>query len=156
MFTSQYLIPFLEKEYKLTQKALRAFPAEQMDYQPHPKSMSIKQLMRAFGADLSIANLILKGEEITDPYAGVPEITDPEQAAQTIDDLLGQLVETLKQTNAEDLNKDLELWGQTHTVAQWVLAMLSDTIHHRGQLTVYIRLAGGLVPSIYGPSADEQ
>jgi uncharacterized damage-inducible protein DinB len=37
----------------------------------------------------------------------------------------------------------------------FLLMMICDQIHHRGQLTVYIRLAGGLVPSIYGPSADD-
>jgi uncharacterized damage-inducible protein DinB len=40
-------------------------------------------------------------------------------------------------------------------VYAFLWAMLADQIHHRGQLSVYLRMAGGKVPSIYGPSADE-
>jgi uncharacterized damage-inducible protein DinB len=49
----------------------------------------------------------------------------------------------------------VEFAGRKFVADEFMLMMLHDQIHHRGQLTVYVRMAGGKVPSIYGPSADD-
>jgi uncharacterized damage-inducible protein DinB len=55
-----------------------------------------------------------------------------------------------------ELKKPVSFGGATFVADQFSLMMLFDQIHHRGQLSVYVRMAGGKVPSIYGPSADDK
>jgi uncharacterized damage-inducible protein DinB len=61
----------------------------------------------------------------------------------------------LEQLPETDLNKVVNFGGGNFRADEFLLMMLFDQIHHRGQLSVYIRMAGGM-PSIYGPSADDK
>ena len=62
----------------------------------------------------------------------------------------------LEELPEENLNKTIEFGGTKFQAGDFLLMMICDQINHRGQMTVYIRLAGGLVPSIYGTSADDK
>ena len=70
------------------------------------------------------------------------------------------LVKALESATDEDFTGTVKFYTAPKTIGdvpklQFLWFMLCDQIHHRGQMTVYLRLAGGKVPSIYGPSADE-
>ena len=65
------------------------------------------------------------------------------------------IVEKLEAMDETGLDKTIEFANTTFSVSDFTLMMLCDQIHHRGQLSVYVRMAGGMVPSIYGPSADD-
>src|SRR4051812_38962358 len=65
-------------------------------------------------------------------------------------------IATLKAMTPSELMRGVDFFGVVKWPAvEYLNWYLNHTIHHRGQLTVYIRLAGGLVPSVYGPSADD-
>ena len=61
----------------------------------------------------------------------------------------------LEKLPEKDLQNIVEFAGHKSQADEFILKMLFDQIHHRGQLSVYVRMAGGKVPSIYGPSADD-
>jgi uncharacterized damage-inducible protein DinB len=61
----------------------------------------------------------------------------------------------LDKASEADLSKIVEFAGAKFSADEFLLMMICDQIHHRGQLSVYVRMAGGQVPSIYGPSADD-
>ena len=64
-------------------------------------------------------------------------------------------MEAIKNASDEQLSQLVDFAGMKMPAMNVFWMMMLDSVHHRGQFSVYIRLAGGLVPSIYGPSADE-
>ncbi|MGH9858182.1 MAG: DinB family protein, partial [Acidobacteriota bacterium] len=66
-----------------------------------------------------------------------------------------QVIERLEKMPEDDLSKTVTFATRTFVADEFTMMMLHDQIHHRGQLSVYVRMAGGKVPSIYGPSADD-
>jgi uncharacterized damage-inducible protein DinB len=61
----------------------------------------------------------------------------------------------LAQLSEEDFHKLVDAFGHPMPLSAFLFTMMLDHIHHRGQFTIYSRMAGGKVPQIYGPSADE-
>ena len=115
------------------------------------------QLERALGA--SVWNdEIAKGKKLTGKPPDPPESWDEllaalEKAHQDFRDLVAS-------ATPEQLHENVHFFVAPKTMGtisriDWVWFLLSDQIHHRGQFSVYLRIAGGKVPSIYGPTADE-
>ncbi|WP_412466447.1 DinB family protein [Pedobacter sp. KLB.chiD] len=156
------LLKELEDELNITKKFLAIVPVEKFDWAPHEKSMKMKSLVVHI-ADLpswiSLA-LTTKGLDFeTAPY------TEP--LAENIDDLLKIL-----EKNYEQGKTELEKATETDLNDRWVLRMgkqvladyskyetirhtISQIIHHRAQLGVYLRLLNIPIPGSYGPSADD-
>jgi uncharacterized damage-inducible protein DinB len=65
------------------------------------------------------------------------------------------VIDRIQNLSDADLSKTVQFAGTTFTADRFAMMMLFDQVHHRGQLSVYVRMAGGKVPSIYGPSADD-
>jgi uncharacterized damage-inducible protein DinB len=154
----QFLQTF-ERECQTTLKILKAFPAGKGDYKPHERSRSAKELGWTFVMEQGMADMALKGKiDFSKPgpkppanYADV--ITAFENASR-------ETTTKVSRASEEQLNSTVQFpvgpgkMGDCRTMdVLWTSLM--DQIHHRGQLSVYLRLAGGKVPSIYGPSADE-
>lgn len=156
MLTKIELTNLLTTEYQTTKKVIMAMPADKLDFAPHEKSTPAGKLIRVFGAGMAITLSILNNQEVTDPYNNVPEIDSLADAEKMFDELSAQMLQKVSELSDEGLNQTVTVWGMTKTYSEWILFLLLDMIHHRGQLSVYIRLAGGLVPSIYGPSADDR
>ena len=155
------LLQELEQEGQTTKRVLERVPGDRLAWKPHDKSMSLGQLaLHVATVPGNIAEICGKS-----PFQ-VPQFTQP--SAETA----AELVPTLEQSvaKAKDILRTMDdaslsnLWrvvdGDTEIFAMPVGAvlrtiMLNHWYHHCGQLSVYLRQVGALVPSIYGPSADE-
>ena len=146
------------RECATTKKVLRAFPADQASLKPHERSSSAQHLAFTFVVESAMANRVLRGEQLLG--GGMP------QPPESWDAVLGAFDETTREHEELVAKADPHLEGTVqfftgpkqmgdYSLEDFLWFMLHDQIHHRGQLSVYVRMAGGKVPSIYGPSADE-
>lgn len=148
-----------EREFPTTLKVLKAFPPNKGDFKPHERSLSAKQLGWIFVQAQVGIDQVLKGTFTLPPqFPPVPETW--EEVLMTYEKSHNGLVSQLRKLSDADLNKPMQFLlgpGKMGEIPkmQFMWFVLSDNIHHRGQLSVYVRMAGGKVPSIYGPSADE-
>jgi uncharacterized damage-inducible protein DinB len=148
-----------EKEHATTLKVLRAFPADKASYKPHDRSSSALQLAWTFVLENNLAVTALRGPlKITGQFPPPPSTLAEVMTAY--DASVKELKETLAATPDSRLNETVDFFTGPKQmgpvpVGEFLWFMLMDSIHHRGQLSVYVRCAGGKVPSIYGPSADE-
>jgi uncharacterized damage-inducible protein DinB len=148
-----------EREYQTTLKVLKEYPADKLAMKPAEKSRTAKDLAWTFVTEeMAMVGGAVKGtvdfQNLPKPPATMGEIiSEYERSHKGIANEVRQMPEgefnsTIKLPTGpkqiSDMRKADVMWG-----------CLMDTIHHRGQLSVYIRMAGGKVPSIYGPSADE-
>jgi uncharacterized damage-inducible protein DinB len=140
MTMSQALLPEFDNEMKMTRKALERVPDDKFDWKPHAKSMALGRLAG------HLAELVSFGS------AEVLEAFDKNVAATH---------EVIAGATDDHLRRPWQLiyGGKKLFEAPKIAALrgmaLNHIIHHRGQLTVYLRLNDVAVPSIYGPSADE-
>lgn len=155
----QQLIESLSREHEKTLKVLRALPPEQAEFRPHPRSQSAREIAWTF-----VMEQMLIVKALNDQLhlgGGYPPVPSDFQAivGQFQRDFQG-LVEQIRKTPEAKLGSTVQFPVGPGQMGDWSKVafawfMLSDQIHHRGQLSVYVRMAGGKVPSIYGPSADE-
>jgi hypothetical protein len=147
------------KEHATTLKVLRAFPADQTSFKPHERSLSALELAWRFAMENNLALAALRGPvQVTGtPPPPPPKFGDVVAAYELS---ARELLDTLAATPDARLGETVQFptgpkqMGEV-PVAELLWFTLLDSIHHRGQLSVYVRCAGGKVPSIYGPSADE-
>lgn len=154
----------LKHEASLTRKLLEAVPLDKKDWKPHEKSMSLGRLATHIAETLRWTSTILNN----DVFEFGERPVNPRVASST-EELLGILshnldaaVKDLEKSTDADFEKlwtvrrgEMVLFATPKKVAirGWAF---SHQFHHRGQLTVYLRLLGIPVPGLYGPSADEQ
>jgi len=149
----------LSREHDVTMKVLRAFPVEQAEFRPHPRSQCARELAFTFVMEQQIMSLAFQNQ--LKMGGGFPKApSDFRAIVDQFDKDYHALVDVVKRTKENDLNTPVPFYTGPKQVGNWpkmqlAWFMLSDQIHHRGQYTVYLRMAGGKVPSIYGPSADE-
>jgi len=137
---------------------LRALPGDKLDYKPHDRSNSAGTIAWMMAEELkSICDLIDKGKV---EWAPRPQPKKADDIAREFESQGQQLAGKLQSADDGVWNaKGAFLAGGKEVfsasrgdMAWWILF---DLIHHRGQLTVYLRPMGGKVPGIYGPSADD-
>ena len=155
MLNKQELIQKFQEEVPITIKVLKAVPRDQVHFKPHDKSNSVHQLIKTFIGDLMMSESFARGIVPEDVMSKITEFTSIDEGIEQLQTALDGVSKTLSKVSDDDLNQEFSAWGINKTRTNFVLWMLFDHIHHRGQLSVYVRLAGGLVPSIYGPSADD-
>jgi uncharacterized damage-inducible protein DinB len=157
------LIGELEHEAATTRKILERIPLEMFDYKPHEKSMTMGRLA-SHVVEMAdwISDTCTKDEidfAMGDYKPFVPETT--EELLEYQDKLIAKAIESLKITSDEDMRKPWTLKNGEHTIFTLPKISVLRTFcmnhiwHHRGQLSVYLRLNDIPVPSIYGPTADE-
>lgn len=152
-------LQFFDREWQTTLKQLKAFPQEKGDFKPHERSKTAKQLAWMFACEHGVlAKAAIDGKLDMAPMPPVPEkfadiIPAFEQAVRETRDRIEKLPE-------DDLNGTMQFMVGPKQMGPirrfdvlWMAIM--DQIHHRGQFSVYLRMVGGKVPSIYGPTADE-
>lgn len=155
----QQFLDAFNKEHSTTLKVIRALPADQGAFQPHPRSQSAKTLIWTFTVEQGLTVNALKGTLKMPPtFAPAPETLA--EAIVAFERAAAETIETVKRTPDARFHASSPFFTGPGKIGDmpnldllWL--MLSDQIHHRGQLSVYVRMAGGKVPSIYGPSADE-
>jgi hypothetical protein len=149
----------LGRESAITLKVMRAFPADQPNFQPHPRSASALRLFWTFAIEQGVAVEAIKGTLKMPPNFPPPPPTLAE-CTSTFERNVATVIAAANAARPSDHARLVPMFtgpGAMGEVPAGPIAelMLTDQIHHRGQLSVYVRMAGGKVPSIYGPSADE-
>jgi uncharacterized damage-inducible protein DinB len=156
------LLPEFDHEMTLTRKLLERVPEHQLDWKPHAKSMSLGHLATHLSFLPYWAEITIRQEEFD--VAGTPPASPAASRAEllaTFDRHVGAGRAALAGRTDAELMAPWTLKNGAHTVFTMPKAgvlrafVLSHTVHHRGQLSVYLRLLDVPVPSIYGPSADE-
>lgn len=151
----------LEQEACTTRRVLERVPEDKFAWKPHPKSFTLGQLsMHIAGAQKVLAEMAAKDVH---EIAMVPpqEPSSRKQLLQTMDDSTACAKQTLKKLDDARLPAIWTLTRNGEAIlsiprAAFIRSILMNhIIHHRGQLSVYLRLLDVPVPSIYGPSADE-
>lgn len=161
MGMSDTFVMELEQEAKTTRRVLERVPADKLAWKPHPKSMSLGQLaLHVAGSPGNVAQLLAANRD-QPPSFGQPEAKTCDEVLAAHDASVASATAALK---GWDDGKLMETWsmsagGKTMMAMPRVgmvrAIMLNHWYHHRGQLTVYLRLLGVPLPSVYGPSADE-
>ena len=166
MKVTEYLLEEMNREVERSRRALQEIPEGKYDWKPHEKSMILGYLadmvatipqwivMEINQAELDVApeggsNFKREKKETSD--ALVKALDESAAAART----------AFEKTSDEHLNTNWKLLAKGNVVMEAPrYEMIQDTInhwsHHRGQLTVYLRLLEAKVPALYGPSADDQ
>ena len=167
MKLNETLLPEIDHEMKTTRRVLERVDENQLGWKPHEKSMSLGRLASHLAELPSFAVAIMNGAIFDVAPPGGKSTIKPANAAtrDEILELFDKNVAAARQAIAEADNEALmENWsllkgGEPVFTLPKIAAvrsmLLSHTIHHRGQLTVYLRQTGSQVPSVYGPSADE-
>ena len=152
----------LEKEALTTRKMLSVIPNDKYDWQPHPKSMTIRQLSTHIAELPTWIGMALNTSELdfaTMDYQPQP-VNDTAELLQIFEtsllDARAQLA-AAKETTLDEpwtLRNGEQIYS-TEPKADVIRMSLSQTIHHRAQLGVFLRLLDVPIPGSYGPSADE-
>jgi len=159
------LLPEFDREMGLTRRALERVPDSQFDWKPHPTSVTLGRLAEHLTEMPMWATTTMAQRELEATTQRSPDYRPPATRAA----VLAQFDASYKTARGNLLNKtDAEFaapWtlkngGKEVFTAPKATVMrnfvLNHMIHHRGQLMVYFRMLGVPVPSIYGPSGDEQ
>ena len=149
---------FWEREAPATRKVISRIPQATSDYKPEPKSKTAREIawqivMEEKVLAQGLANGVIEWQDLTTP-ANVEEILAAYD--QHHDDLTSQLHALDTSAWEKELRfvyGDYEISRGTGFHFGW--EFLFDIVHHRGQLSTYLRPMGSTVPQIYGPSADE-
>jgi uncharacterized damage-inducible protein DinB len=165
MTLTQLFLDELDREAPRTRSAVERVPSGRDDWKPHEKSMPLGRLAGLVASMPSWVTLIIGQDELDltpPPGGGQYQQPAPATLAAALDQHVAKARGSLQSTNDEFLlttNWRLKAGGQI-VMNQPRHIVLRDTLnhlaHHRGQLTVYLRLLDLPVPAIYGPSADDQ
>ena len=155
----------LQREAPRTRRALEQVPGGRDDWKPHAKSMPLLRLAGLVASMPSWVSLIIEKDELNltpPPGQGQSQQPSIDMLVATHDKMVGEALESLARTSDDFLFTTTWrlLAGGQVAMEQPRHIVLRETVnhlaHHRGQLTVYLRLLDRKVPAIYGPSADDQ
>jgi uncharacterized damage-inducible protein DinB len=162
MMTIDDIMQELEQEAPGTRRVLERIPEDQLDWRPHPKSMTMGELaMHVANIPGAIVEVSQRPFDVRTPIPR-PGAGSLAQILAVFDESLGRARVLLGAMNDADLaapwsmmDGDKELWSIPRG-AFLRSVLLNHWYHHRGQLTVYLRQTGALVPAVFGDSADEK
>jgi uncharacterized damage-inducible protein DinB len=155
----------LEREGEASRKAIERVPEGKSTWKPHTKSMELGYLAALTAAMPGWIGLVIRTEEL--------DLADPKRPRPKGTETRAELL-TMLESALADSRKELNNTTEEHLMKHWKLRMgemvmsdqpryvaildgsITHLAHHRGQLTVYLRLLDSSVPAIYGPSADER
>jgi hypothetical protein len=155
---AQFLDAF-EREHATTIKVIRALPPGQSEFRPHPRSQCARELTFTFVMEQAMISLAIRDQlKLGGGFPKAP--TDFGMIVDQFESDYNALVELIKKSPDKAFEGTVDFPTGPGKIAPWpklafMYFLLSDQIHHRGQYSVYVRMAGGKVPAIYGPSADE-
>lgn len=153
----------LEQEAAATRKLLERLPASKLAWKPHPKSQTLGQLAYHVASTPALVTEMLAKDTLDAATVDFKAVQP-----QSVDE-----VRTRYETGLQGAKEALSRWGERDLATTWRLTaggkdlmaapkgalirmlVLNHHVHHRGQLTVYLRMLDVPLPSVYGPSADE-
>jgi uncharacterized damage-inducible protein DinB len=158
----QQFLTVYENEHAITMRVLRAYPLDKLELRPHAKCKTARELAWMFVLERGLGAKVFANAFATGTSGG-----QMPPAPESWSDILGALekahtdfADLVRATPESELGEHVkfftapkQLGDVTRLDFAWFL--LHDQIHHRGQFSIYLRMADAKVPSIYGPSADE-
>ena len=156
---ADFLIADFENEMRTTLRVVEAVPNDHLDYRPDSKSKTGLGLVRHITLeDEWLLNCIANGEFTLPPdQSDACGIMNPAGAIARYKEKVPAALDRVRAISGERLASVIDMFGMIKAPAVNFLAMtVKHSVHHRGQLSSYLRSMGGKVPGIYGPSADTQ
>ena len=163
MAINEALLGELEQEAATTRKLLERIPTEKFDWKPHEKSMSMIRLATHVADMFNWFPVTLEQDELD--FAGGYEEPKPatsEELVGLLEKNVAAATESLKKTDDATFMKNWtlrngeQIYFEMPKIAVSRSFIMNHIVHHRGQLSVYLRLNDIPVPAMYGPSADER
>ena len=160
MTVSEIFLREFDGEMETTRRVLERVPSERLEWSPHPKSMTMKALA-GHVAELANWGVRLDGSSFEVGTRKKPEFDSVGQLVAQFDENVAASRTAIARKSDEDLRERFTVTRGGTTDFQMSKAsllrrvFLNHLIHHRGQLSVYLRLNDVPLPPIYGPSADE-
>lgn len=154
---ADFLLADFEGEMRTTLRVLAAVPADHLDYQPDQKSRTALGLVRHIPLeDEWMLNSIASGAFPSPPAeSDACGIMNPADAIAYYQKHVTAALERVRAMSGDQLTAMIDLFGMIQAPGVNFLSMaIKHSVHHRGQLSAYLRAMGGKVPGIYGPSAD--
>ncbi|HEX6803078.1 MAG TPA: DinB family protein [Terriglobales bacterium] len=164
MKLTDFFLSELEAEAAGTRHAIERVPEGRNDWKPHEKSMALGYLAALVATMPGWIEMMINTEELdfsAPDRPRTPELKTAKELVHAFDDCMNKARKALAETSDEHLLKPWRLRAGAHILNEEPrYKMIQNSVfnhlaHHRGQLTVYLRLTGAKVPAIYGPSADE-
>ena len=164
MKLSEFFLTELEAEAVGTRRALERVPEGRNEWKPHEKSMPLGYLAALVATMPGWIETMINTEELDFSAPNrprTPEMKSTEELLRALAESLEKARKALAATTDEHLLKPWRFRAGEHVLSEEPrYKMIQNSVfnhlaHHRGQLTVYLRLTGVKVPAIYGPSADE-
>ena len=148
-----------EREFQTTVRVFKAFSAAQLEFKAHERLRSVRDLAWQCVIDEGVIASTEAQNDLRNVPPGPPPSETMEEIIAAYEAAHRKAFAKVSTYSEEEFNREVSCllqggeWKMAQPEAFW--GNLMDEVHHRGQLTVYLRLAGGKVPSIYGPSGDE-
>lgn len=161
MKMTELFLAELEREAAATRRTLERVPDGRYDWKPHEKSMPLGYLAELVARLPSWTVFMIKQDELELTTHKPPPLRTSRELVQALDDGVAEARAALADTTDEHLLKTWRLLIGGHVASEQPrhimlrAAVFNHLAHHRGQLTVYLRLNDAPVPAIYGPSADD-
>jgi uncharacterized damage-inducible protein DinB len=158
-FSESFLMEF-DPEMAATRKMLERLPAAKLEWKPHGKSKSLGELATHV-TELPRFGFRIKSDEFAVGSEKPPAMKSAADFLARFDENVREARESIAAMSEEDLSRDFTVLrgGQVFFALKkrFLLrrVLLSHLIHHRGQLSVYLRLNDVPLPAVYGPTADE-
>jgi uncharacterized damage-inducible protein DinB len=147
-----FLLPDIRQESAITRKVLAAVPAENYQYKPSGKCMSGLELSSHIAVSEAF---FLRGVIHGNFEWKQQEFASPAAVVAYYDETIPALIEELAALPSEKLAQPVAFHTMNYPAVHYLVMNLKHGVHHRGQLSAYLRPMGAKVPSIYGGSADE-
>ena len=143
---------FWTHEAKTTRNVLARIP-EGSDYKPDPKSRTAQEIAWQIVAEEKMIIEALETGKVE--WAPPPMPASMSEIVATYEKQSADIIRRWEALPADRWNGELEFFGHQRRASPMAWSFLFDIVHHRGQISTYLRPMGSTVPQIYGPSADE-
>jgi uncharacterized damage-inducible protein DinB len=156
-FLASVFLPSVQREYLTTRRVLRALPIEKNAFQPHPVARTTIELAwHLASSDVWFLDGFINSKFEMEDDSMPGDLTDTADIVALYEEQFEERFPRVAALSPEFWATPLEFFGIfNHPAVLYLQFMLNHSIHHRGQLTVYLREMGGKVPNIYGGSYDE-
>lgn len=158
MTNREFYLQRREAELPAFLKVLKALPKDQLHYKPHDRSPSAEQIVWLLTFELQSCIDVAMEKKTERPSEPPPPF---DQMLEMFEGSYRKLMDVVSKMNDPEWNETAKFYfnGKViseQPISQFLWLILFDSVHHRGQLTAYLRPMGGKVPAVYGPSGDER
>ena len=154
VFLRDAFIALYEQEVPVTRNVMLAVPEQQKTYRPDSRSMTAEELVWHIASDeVWFQSSVLEGKFERGSYKDHPSTICG--IAEWYESRIEELLPRIRALSPEELGQIVPFFGLQFPAVICLSFLIQHSIHHRGQLSTYLRSMGGVVPNIYGPSAAD-